>query len=215
MYQGSEAVRLDASGQGALSRPTTAPSFEVIEGAGLDAEARRGVSPKILARAKAIVVAIVCVAVLSAARVSILSAAVGVLAENTSMRTELKQARSTQSDLRIERSVLSSNTRIERIATQSYGMVAADGTEQMSAGATEASGDDASASADDAADTSADDAADTQDAAADGAADEASDSAASDAASSGSGSSALDNVTLTEGNGSTAGSNAADIDSLL
>ncbi len=68
---------------------------------------------------------------LAPARIGVYSAAVGVLADNASMRTELKTATDLADDLRIQRSVLSSTQRIDRIATQSYGMVLATGTEQM------------------------------------------------------------------------------------
>ena len=49
MYTGSEAYRLDAS-EGALNQRRARPSFEVVEGAGLDARVRRGVSASFLAR---------------------------------------------------------------------------------------------------------------------------------------------------------------------
>ena len=190
MYMGSEAYNLDVPVSG---RPhhSSRPSFEVVEGRGLDAQVRQGVSPQFLSKVKVFAVVALVVAAIAVCRVAIFSSAVGTLANNTSMRTELKQAQSDQNDLRIERSVLSSTSRIERIATQTYGMVSAGAAEQMSAGDAAA----ASAAEQDTADAS------TSDSSAD----------AADAASTGA---SLEGVQQTEGDGSTAGSNAADVDGL-
>lgn len=145
MYTGSEAYRLDAS-EGALNQRRARPSFEVVEGAGLDARVRRGVSASFLARIRIVAVVAVILAVISIARVGVFAATVSVLSENTTMRSDLKEARSTEDELKIERSVLSSSSRIDRIATQNYGMVRADSTEQMSAGSVAAAASDSSAS---------------------------------------------------------------------
>ena len=210
MHQGSEAYLLDAN-EGALAREHT-PSLEVFDGRGLDARARSGVSARHVAALKVFAAALAFVAVLAVCRVAIFSSAVGVLSENTTMRTELKQARATQDDLRIERSVLSSTSRIDRIATQSYGMVRADSSEKMVASSAAGSADAADSSSSDSSEgqDSADKAAsDSQEAAAGSAA--AADSSAS-AASGSKEAPTLDGVALTEGDGSTAGSNAADVD---
>ena len=201
MYTGSEAYRLDAS-EGALNQRRARPSFEVVEGAGLDARVRRGVSASFLARIRIVAVVAVILAVIGIARVGVFAAAVSVLSENATMRSDLKEARSTEDELKIERSVLSSSSRIDRIATQNYGMVRADSTEQMSAGSAAAAASDSSAS------------------------DEGPDQAASDQATSGDSSSdasdqaqtsgdKIDEGALTQGDGSTAGANAVDVDSLL
>ena len=195
MYMGSEAYNLDVPVSG---RPhhSSRPSFEVVEGRGLDAQVRQGVSPQFLSKVKVFAVVALVVAAIAVCRVAIFSSAVGTLANNTSMRTELKQAQSDQNDLRIERSVLSSTSRIERIATQTYGMVSAGAAEQMSAGDAAA----ASAAEQDTAEGATADAS-TSDSSAD----------AADAASTGA---SLEGVQQTEGDGSTAGSNAADVDGL-
>lgn len=187
MYQGSEAVRLDYLGEATPQRATRT-SFEVVEGSGLDHLERRGVSSQFVANLK--LAAIICAAlvVLCVARIGVYSMAVGTLASNETMRTELKQTRTLEDDLRIQRSVLSSSQRIDRIATQSYGMVLAGGAEKLSAA-------DASA-ADDA--TAADEATDATQA------QKSSDEMASE----------VDQATQTQGDGSTAGANAADVDSL-
>lgn len=196
MYQGSEAVRLDYLGEATPQRAART-SFEVVEGSGLDHLERRGVSSQFVANLK--LAAIICAAlvVLCVARIGVYSMAVGTLASNETMRTELKQTRALEDDLRIQRSVLSSSQRIDRIATQSYGMVLAGGAEKLSVA-------DASV-ADDA--TAADDATDAQ------ATDKATDATQAQK-SSDEMASEVDQATQTQGDGSTAGANAADVDSL-
>lgn len=130
-YMGSEATRLDAPERGRHTHG--GPALEVVEGAGLDAEVRRGITRRFWGLWRAGIALAVCLACLFGARVAVLSAAVSVLSENSSMRSQLKQANAQLDGLQIERSVLASNSRVERIATQTYGMVEASGTEQMSA----------------------------------------------------------------------------------
>ncbi len=57
------------------------------------------------------------------ARVAITSATVALLTSNASLSEQISEAQTLNEQLRIERSVLSSNARISRIATQNYGMV--------------------------------------------------------------------------------------------
>lgn len=190
MYQGSEAVRLDYLGEATPQRAART-SFEVVEGSGLDHLERRGVSSQFVANLK--LAAIICAAlvVLCVARIGVYSMAVGTLASNETMRTELKQTRALEDDLRIQRSVLSSSQRIDRIATQSYGMVLAGGAEKLSVA-------DASAADDATAAQAADEATDATQA------QKSSDEMASE----------VDQAIQTQGDGSTAGANAADVDSL-
>lgn len=196
MYQGSEAVRLDYLGE-ATPRREQRTSFEVVEGAGLDHLERRGVSPQFIANLKLAAAVCVALVVLCVARIGVYSMAVGTLASNESMRSELKQTVALEDDLRIQRSVLSSTHRIDRIATQSYGMVAANGAEKLSVS-------------------------DSADSASEGTADEATDAQATDATpdatqaqkSSDEVASEVGQATQTQGDGSTAGANAADVDSL-
>lgn len=214
MYTGSEAYRLDAS-EGALNQRRARPSFEVVEGAGLDAQVRRGVSASFLARIRIAAVVAVILAVIGLARVGVFAATVSVLSENTTMRSDLKEARSTEDELKIERSVLSSSSRIDRIATQNYGMVRADSTEQMSACSAAAAASDSSAS-DEGSDQAASDQATSSDQPA--AASDASGQAATASDASGQAQTSGDKIdegALTQGDGSTAGANAVDVDSLL
>lgn len=192
-YMGTEAYDLDAS-RGAFA-PQGARSFETIEGAGLDARERAGVSRQVLSTLKVLAVVAAIFMVLSAARVGVFTYAATILSQNSTMRSELKEARSLQDDLRVQRSVLSSASRIDRIATQSYGMVLAGDPVKLAAGDAEAA-----AAAEAEAENSA--SADTQE------------TSASTAASPEEVASQLGQANITQGDGSTAGANAVDVDSI-
>lgn len=192
-YMGTEAYDLDAS-RGAFA-PQGARSFETIEGAGLDARERAGVSRQVLSTLKVLAAVAAVFMVLSAARVGVFTYAATILSQNSTMRSELKEARSLQDDLRVQRSVLSSASRIDRIATQSYGMVLAGDPVKLAAGDAEAA-----AAAEAEAENSA--SADTQE------------TSASTAASPEEVASQLGQANITQGDGSTAGANAVDVDSI-
>lgn len=192
-YMGTEAYDLDVS-RGAFA-PQGARSFETIEGAGLDARERAGVSRQVLSTLKVLAAVAAIFMVLSAARVGVFTYAATILSQNSTMRSELKEARSLQDDLRVQRSVLSSASRIDRIATQSYGMVLAGDSVKLAVGDAEAA---AAAAAE--AETSA--SADAQE------------TSASTAASPEEVASQLGQANITQGDGSTAGANAVDVDSI-
>lgn len=192
-YMGTEAYDLDAS-RGAFA-PQGARSFETIEGAGLDARERAGVSRQVLSTLKVLAVVAAVFMVLSAARVGVFTYAATILSQNSTMRSELKEARSLQDDLRVQRSVLSSASRIDRIATQSYGMVLAGDSVKLAVGDAEAA-----AAAEAEAENSA--SADAQE------------TSASTAASPEEVASQLGQANITQGDGSTAGANAVDVDSI-
>lgn len=192
-YMGTEAYDLDAS-RGAFA-PQGARSFETIEGAGLDARERAGVSRQVLSTLKVLAAIAAVFMVLSAARVGVFTYAATILSQNSTMRSELKEARSLQDDLRVQRSVLSSASRIDRIATQSYGMVLAGDPVKLAAGDAEAA-----AAAEAEAENSA--SADAQEI------------SASTAASPEEVASQLGQANITQGDGSTAGANAVDVDSI-
>lgn len=190
-YMGTEAYDLDAS-RGAFA-PQGARSFETIEGAGLDARERAGVSRQVLSTLKVLAAVAAIFMVLSAARVGVFTYAATILSQNSTMRSELKEARSLQDDLRVQRSVLSSASRIDRIATQSYGMVLAGDSVKLAVGDAEAAA---------AAETEASASADAQE------------TSASTAASPEEVASQLGQANITQGDGSTAGANAVDVDSI-
>lgn len=192
-YMGTEAYDLDAS-RGAFA-PQGARSFETIEGAGLDARERAGVSRQVLSTLKVLAAIAAVFMVLSAARVGVFTYAATILSQNSTMRSELKEARSLQDDLRVQRSVLSSASRIDRIATQSYGMVLAGDSVKLAVGDAEAA---AAAEAETESSASAD----------------AQETSASTAASPEEVASQLGQANITQGDGSTAGANAVDVDSI-
>ena len=122
-YQGSEALDMEFAERGAaLEREAARPSFEVVPGGGLDARARRGVSAQFLANAKTILKVAAVVLIVGMVRVALTTATVSTLKANSSLRSAVEDAQNLNDDLKIERAVLSSNSRISRIATQNYGM---------------------------------------------------------------------------------------------
>ena len=100
----------------------TRSSFEVVPGGGLDADARRGVSSQFIQRVKLIAVAAALFLTLGVVRVGISTATVSTLQSNNAIRNEMRATTATNDSLRVSRSLLASTTRIERIATQNYGM---------------------------------------------------------------------------------------------
>ena len=101
---------------------STRSSFEVVPGGGLDADARRGVSSQFIQRVKIIAVAAVLFLTLGVVRIGISTATVSTLQSNNVIRNEMRATTATNDSLRVSRSLLASTTRIERIATQNYGM---------------------------------------------------------------------------------------------
>ena len=95
---------------------STRSSFEVVPGGGLDADARRGVSSQFIQRVKLIAVAAALFLTLGVVRIGISTATVSTLQANNVIRNEMRATTATNDSL------LASTTRIERIATQNYGM---------------------------------------------------------------------------------------------
>lgn len=201
-YTGSEATRLDVYRGESLQQQRQA-TLRTVAGEGADARARAGVTSEFLAKYKAFLVVVAIVGALCVARVGTFALAAGIMADNATMRTQIEESTTLANQLRIQRSVLSSTSRIDRIATQTYGMVAADSAEQMTAGA-------ASAAAEQQADGQTDE---VTDATSGQASDEAAD-AASSAKSSDEVAEDISQAEITQGDGSSAGANAADVDSI-
>lgn len=201
-YTGSEATRLDVYRGESLQQQRQA-TLRTVAGEGADARARAGVTSEFLAKYKAFLVVVAIVGVLCVARVGTFALAAGIMADNATMRTQIEESTTLANQLRIQRSVLSSTSRIDRIATQTYGMVAADSAEQMTAGA-------ASAAAEQQADGQTDE---VTDATSEQTSDEAAD-AASSAKSSDEVAEDISQAEITQGDGSSAGANAADVDSI-
>ena len=59
---------------------------------------------------------------LGACRVALSTATVSTLQANSALRSQIKEAQTLNEDLQVEKSVLSSSSRISRMATQNYGM---------------------------------------------------------------------------------------------
>ncbi|MBP3894375.1 MAG: cell division protein FtsL [Atopobiaceae bacterium] len=144
MYQGSAAYQLDAN-RNAWELPVSRP-LSVYEGGGLDARNRADASSALIAVIKMAVVAMVMVFVLGAARVALTTQTVTLLGDISVAEGTVAQARVTRTELQVERSALSSADRIQRIATENYGMVFASDVDTVTINLEE----DVPASADDA-----------------------------------------------------------------
>lgn len=130
------------------------PSFEVVSGGGLDARVRAGVSPVFVARVRAVVAVAAVLIVLGMARVSLSAATVTLLQSNSDLSAQISDTQTANEELMIERSVLSSNARITRIATQNYGMALPSGVVTLDL--TEETAEGEAATADEAAEAPAD-----------------------------------------------------------
>lgn len=132
-YQGSEARRLETAERRRSQQRTIEriSSFEVLEGAGLDAKIRQGVSPLFMRRVRMVLIAAAIFIVLGLARVALYSATLGSLMANENLRSEIETAQATNIDLEMNMTTLSNASRIDRIATQNYGMVAPTSTETI------------------------------------------------------------------------------------
>lgn len=122
-YRGTEAPRLDYVERQYGYEVIDRPAFDVVEGGGIDARVRRGVSADFVVRVRLAMLAVAVFVILGAARVALTTATVTLLQSNLQMQTSIEAAEAENSSLRIERSVLSNTSRITRIATQNYGMV--------------------------------------------------------------------------------------------
>ena len=154
-YQGSEAYQVVSTETRRERRAEErAASFEVVSGGGLDARARRGVSRQFVAHVRLAVLVAAVFVVLGLARVSLTAATVGVLSANEDLKAQISETQDANADLKISCSVLSSNSRISRIATQNLGMVLPESYETVTAaqpGAADADADAATTEADPAA----------------------------------------------------------------
>lgn len=128
-YQGSEAYSMRVAERGReRSEQQARPSFEVVSGGGLDARARAGVSPAFVARVRAVVAVAAVLIVLGMGRVALSAATVTLMQSNATLNEQISEAQTSNEELMIERSVLSGNARITRIATQNYGMALPSGS---------------------------------------------------------------------------------------
>lgn len=97
--------------------------FVAVEGGGLDARVREGVSPALTRAVSLAVVVVLSLFALGSISVAFTSGAVAILRDNATVTSQIKEVRAANDDLRIECSLLSRADRVSRIATQNLGMV--------------------------------------------------------------------------------------------
>jgi cell division protein FtsL len=129
--RGQEAWSLDTQSVETEQTRTGRRSFNVVEGEGLDARARQGVSRQTFNLARTALIVTLAIFVVSVIRVGITAATVSALDANAEIKTEVSAAQDLGNQLRIESSVLSNTNRITRIATQNYDMVYAGAGEKL------------------------------------------------------------------------------------
>lgn len=127
-YSGSEAYRLDQEEEpnrwgNATPQVEHGQRFRALEGGGLDARAREGVSPRFWSAVKLALVTFAVALILACAHVAIRANTVSLMATNNRLSSQISETQEENRDLQVTRSVLSSKDRIVRIATQNYGMV--------------------------------------------------------------------------------------------
>lgn len=136
-YRASEAFDLDMqeareAGYATQRRPRR--SLDVVEGGHLDADVRRGVSAAFVSHVRLVVIAVVVFCVLGAVRVALTSQTVGLMSQNLKLSSQIEEADALNDELHAERSLLSSSSRIRRIATENYGMVYDPSTAEVTVG---------------------------------------------------------------------------------
>lgn len=104
-------------------------SFVTVEGGGLDARVREGVSATLTRTVGVVIAAALTLFSVGTMSVATTSATVAVLESNSKTSSNIKALEMENDDLRIACSILSSSDRVHRIATQNLGMTyAADAT---------------------------------------------------------------------------------------
>jgi cell division protein FtsL len=127
-YRGNAAYQLDFEQQ-AWEIP--ARGLSVHEGGATSARPHVDPMADLFMVAKAVIVLTVMLFVLGGARVALTAQTVSVLKEVSVAEATLDGAYDTRTELRVERSALSSADRIQRIATENYGMVYASEVETL------------------------------------------------------------------------------------
>ncbi len=128
-YEGSLALQLEAE---ELDWRTSGKTrLEAIEGGGLDATRRAGVTQSFYGKVVAIVAIVIVLCAIGAVRVTLTAGTVAMLQGNEAISSQIKDLRTLNEDLQIERSLFSGSERIGRIATQNLGMVHASEVERL------------------------------------------------------------------------------------
>lgn len=119
-YQGNTAYQLDYS-QNTWEVPV-GRGLSLHEGGGIDAQVRRQAS-SMTGIVRLVVAATIALALLGVCRVALTVRTVSALQDLSEIESNVSQALDTRTELQVERSVLSATDRIQRIATENYGMV--------------------------------------------------------------------------------------------
>ena len=119
-YQGNAAYDFGVY-QDVLEVPVHAP-LSVHEGGGLDVRSRNAAASSISALVKTVVAITLALFVIGGVRVALTAHTVSLLTEVSEAESTLAQARDDRTELQVERSALTSTDRIQRIATENYGM---------------------------------------------------------------------------------------------
>jgi len=98
-------------------------SFVAVDGGGLDARVREGVSSTLTRTVSVILAVAVALFLVGSLSVATTSATVAILGASSDVASEIELLKSENEDLRIAVSMLSSSDRVTRIATQNLGMV--------------------------------------------------------------------------------------------
>ena len=96
--------------------------LRVVSGSGRDALRRHGVGIAYLNRIKSIVAIMAVVLVVACIRIALATACAQAMYETTQLRHSISQEQAKMGDLEVAHSLLSSNRRINEIATQQYDM---------------------------------------------------------------------------------------------
>ena len=126
---GAQTVRIDEF-EYARERERAA-ELDVVRGGGIDARVRQGVSHRFVTIASYVMATVALLVALGVCRVALTTVTVSQLRSNVSLRSSIETAQKVNADLRIERSVLSSSSRICRIAEQNYGMESKSGESSL------------------------------------------------------------------------------------
>ena len=119
-YQGNAAYDFGAY-QDVLEVPVHSP-LSIHEGGGMDVRSRVEAVASASALVRLVVALTVALFVLGGVRVALTAQTVSLLSQVSTAESTLAQARDDRTELQVERSALTSTDRIQRIATENYGM---------------------------------------------------------------------------------------------
>ena len=122
-YQGSAEPFLADAAYNATPYAFEDTSFVTVDGGGLDARVREGVSSTLTRTVAVVLAAALALFFVGSMSVATTSATVAILDSSSGMERDIKALRAENEDLRIACSLLSRSDRVTRIATQNLGMV--------------------------------------------------------------------------------------------